>query len=61
MIKCFEGIAVAFWVTLITVFVIGLAIYDGQKDLPRRACIDGTLYIHHSDGVYVKSNQECIK
>ena len=61
MIKYFEGIAISFWIILTTVSVIGLAIHDGQKDLPRRTCIDGKLYIHHSDGVYIKSDKDCIK
>ena len=35
-------------------------VYDGIKQIPKRACLDGDLYIYQNDGVYVKSNKKCI-
>jgi hypothetical protein len=51
---------IGLWLISAAVFAFALAIYNGQKEFPNRACIDGKLYIHHNDGVYVKADKECV-
>ena len=61
MSENFTKLWIFFALILATGIAFKIALYFGQEDLPRRDCIDGKLYIHTSDGVYVKSNRECIK
>lgn len=51
---------IGLWLISATVFGFAFVIYDGQKDWPDRECIEGKLYIHHNDGVYIKADKECV-
>lgn len=59
-----DKICARFWMGLWLITtgfgLYAFVVYDGIKQMPKRACLDGELYIYQNDGVYVKSNKKCI-
>jgi len=60
-----DKICARFWMGLWLITtgfgLYAFVIYDGIKQTPKKVCLDGKLYIHQNDDVYVKTNKECIR